>query len=97
MKRHKTEYKGVYFREAERIGGKGTEKVFYIVFKKNGKVFEEKVGRQYADNVTAAKAGRVRAERIEGRCKSRKRFFILSLKRTARYLKKRLAVNMPIT
>ena len=72
MKRHKTEYKGVYFREAERIGGKGTEKVFYIVFKKNGKVFEEKVGRQYADNVTAAKAGRVRAERIEGRCKSRK-------------------------
>jgi len=72
MKRHKTEYKGVYFREAERIGGKGIEKVFYIVFKKNGKVFEEKVGRQYADNVTAAKAGRVRAERIEGRCKSRK-------------------------
>jgi integrase len=72
MKRHKTEYKGVFFREAERIGGKGTEKVFYIVFKKNGKVLEEKVGRQYADNMTAAKAARVRAERIEGRRKSRK-------------------------
>ena len=72
MKRHKTEYKGVYFREAERIGSKGTEKIFYIVFKKNGKVFEEKVGRQYADNMTAAKAARVRAERIEGRRKSRK-------------------------
>ena len=72
MKRHKTEYKGVFFREAERIGGKGTEKVFYIVFKKNGKVLEEKVGRQYADNMTAAKAARARAERIEGRRKSRK-------------------------
>ena len=71
-KRHKTKYVGVVFRWAERIGGSGTEKVFYIRFKKNGKPFEEKVGRQYADNMNAAKAARVRADRIEGRRKSRK-------------------------
>ena len=48
-KRCKTRYPGVFYRETERIGMKGTEKVFYIVFKKEGKVFEEKVGRQFAD------------------------------------------------
>jgi len=72
MKRIKTEYPGVFYREAVRIGGKGTERIFYIVFKKNGKVCEEKVGRQYADDMTPAKAARVRADRIEGRRKSRK-------------------------
>jgi integrase len=72
MKRHKTEYPGVYFREVDRIGGRGKEKVFYIVFKKNGKVYEEKIGRQYADKTTAAKASRARSERIEGRRQSRK-------------------------
>ena len=51
---------------------KGTEKVFYIVFKKEGKVFEEKVGRQFADNMTEAKAAGIRAERIEGKRASRK-------------------------
>ena len=72
MKRIKTDYKGVYYREAERIGKKGIEKVFYIVFKKNGKVYEEKVGRQYADDMTAARASRIRGERFEGKRKSRK-------------------------
>jgi integrase len=72
MKRVKTEYPGVFYREAVRIGGKGTERVFYIVFKKAGKVCEEKAGRQYADDMTAAKAARVRADRIENRRESRK-------------------------
>lgn len=72
MKRIKTEYPGVFYREAVRIGGRGKERVFYIVFKKDGKVLEEKAGRQYADDMTAAKAARVRADRIEGRRSSRK-------------------------
>jgi len=72
MKRMKTDYPGVFYREGSRIGGNGTEKIFYIVFKKEGKVFEEKVGRQYADDMTAAKASRIRADRIEGRRDSRK-------------------------
>jgi hypothetical protein len=72
MKRYKTEYKGVFYRIGEKISAKGKEKIFYIVFKKNGNVFEEKVGHQYADDMTASKASRIRAARIDGRRKSRK-------------------------
>jgi integrase len=72
MKRHKTNYPGVFFREVDRIGGPGTEKVFYVVFKKDGKLYEEKVGRQYADDMTPARAARIRGERIEGKRQSRK-------------------------
>ena len=72
MKRHKTDYPGVFYREVERIGGKGLERVYYIVFKQDGKVFEEKVGRQFKDDMTPARAARIRGERIEGRRQSRK-------------------------
>jgi integrase len=72
MKRHKTSYPGVFYREAERIGGKGLERVYYIVFKKDGKVIEEKVGRQFKDAMTPSRADRIRAERIEGKRLSRK-------------------------
>jgi integrase len=72
MKRHKTTYPGIFYREAERIGGKGIEKVYYIVFKQSGKVYEEKVGRQFKDDMTPARAALIRAERIEGRRQSRK-------------------------
>jgi integrase len=72
MKRCKTDYPGVFYREVKRIGGTGLEKVFYVVFKQNGKVYEEKVGRQYADDMTPARAARIRGERIEGKRQSRK-------------------------
>jgi len=71
MQRFKTDYPGIFYREADRIGGKGKEKVYYVVFKKDGKVHEEKVGRQYADDMTPAKAATIRAGRIEGRRQSR--------------------------
>ena len=45
MKKHKTDYPGVFFREARRIGKKGTEKVYYITFKRDGKKIEEKIGK----------------------------------------------------
>ena len=66
-KRIKTNYPGVFYRQARRIGGRGKERVYYIVFKKNGKVHEEKVGRQYADAMTPAQAARMRSGRIEGK------------------------------
>jgi integrase len=72
MKRRLTTYPGVFYREAERIGGPGKERVYYILFKQDGKLLEEKVGRQYVDNMTPAKAARIRAERIEGKRLSRK-------------------------
>ncbi|SHL18784.1 Site-specific recombinase XerD [Desulfatibacillum alkenivorans DSM 16219] len=60
-------YAGVYFRMADRIGGKGQEKVYYVVYKKDGKVVEAKAGRQYSDNMTPAKAARFRSNLIEQR------------------------------
>jgi integrase len=67
MKRIKTKYPGVFYREAKRLGRPGLEKVYYIVFKKDGKVLEEKAGRQYAGNMTPAKAAGIRSDRIEGK------------------------------
>lgn len=72
MKRHKTRYAGVFYREVDRLGGPGKERVYYIVFKKAGKVIEEKVGRQYKDDMTPARAATIRGERIEGKRLSRK-------------------------
>ena len=66
-KRLKTKYAGVYYREANRIGGKGTEKVYYVTFKKDGKTIEEKAGRQFVDDMTPARASGIRAELIEGK------------------------------
>jgi len=74
-KRIKTKYPGVFYREAKRIGGIGSdkvEKVYYIVFKKNGKVVEEKAGRQFVDDMTEARAAGIRSDRIEGKRLSRK-------------------------
>lgn len=72
VKRIKTIYPGVYYREARRIDGRGKERVFYIVFKKKGKTHEEKVGRQYSDAMTAARASWIRNERVKGRRLSKK-------------------------
>ena len=70
--RQKTKYPGVFFREARRLGGPGTEHVYYVVYKKNGEVKEEKAGRQYADGMTEARANAYRAELIEGKRETRK-------------------------
>lgn len=60
-------YAGVYFIEAPRAAGYGTEKVYYIRYRKQGKLIEEKVGGQYRDNMTAAKAASIRGVRMEGK------------------------------
>lgn len=70
-KRLKTNYPGVFYFETKRRGG-GTEKVYYVVFKKGGRVYEEKAGRQYEDGMTPARASLYRAERVEGKRSSRK-------------------------
>lgn len=67
MKRIKTDYPGVYYRESRRIGKKGIEKIFYVTYKKDGKTIEEKAGRQYKDDMTAARAATIRGELIEGK------------------------------
>ena len=65
-KRKKTNYPGVFYREAERIGGQGVEKVFYVVFKRDGKIIEAKAGRQFQHDMTPARAALYRSQLIEG-------------------------------
>ena len=38
-KRIKTKYPGVFYREVARIGTSGIERVYYILFKKEGKLY----------------------------------------------------------
>ena len=70
--RCKTKYPGVFYREVQRIAGPGSERVYYVVYRKDDKWHEEKVGRQFADDMTPARAAAYRADRIEGKRKSRK-------------------------
>lgn len=57
----------MFYRLVRRVGGKGEEQAFYAVYKQNGKVVEAKVGCEFRDNTTAARAARVRADLIEGK------------------------------
>ncbi|MGD0658838.1 MAG: site-specific integrase [Syntrophorhabdales bacterium] len=63
--RVKTKYAGVTYIEVEGPGG--TEKVYYIRYRRNGKLIEEKAGRQFRDDMTPARAAGIRTRRIEGR------------------------------
>ncbi|MFO7784785.1 MAG: hypothetical protein R6V25_09145, partial [Desulfatiglandales bacterium] len=57
-KRYKTKYPGVYWIEGEPQGSPSgkKEKIFYILYRKDGKLVEEKAGRQFQDKMTAARA-----------------------------------------
>lgn len=75
-KRFKSKYPGVYWIEGEAIGkekptqdgeagGKRkAERIYYIVYRKDGKLIEEKAGRQFRDDMTAARAANLRAQKI---------------------------------
>jgi len=65
--RHKTKYPGVFYRYSEEGGTGETEKVFYAVFKRNGKTVEAKIGGQYRHGMTPAKAAAIRAEYVTGK------------------------------
>lgn len=67
QKRHKLEkYPGVYYIDAKKIGSNKMERIYYIMYRKNGKLIEEKAGRQSVDDMTPARAANLRAQRIEG-------------------------------
>lgn len=67
MKRTKTDYPGVWFIVGAAVGAKKPEKIFYIVYRRDGKLIEEKAGRQFQDDMTPAKANALRMERIQGK------------------------------
>jgi integrase len=66
-KRFRTLYPGVVFilSKAIRIGE--LEKIYYIIYWKDGKLIEEKAGRAVRDRMTPAKANQMRARRMSGR------------------------------
>ncbi|MCR5563814.1 MAG: site-specific integrase [Desulfovibrio sp.] len=69
MKRIKTKYPGVTYREQERPDGKGMEKVYYIRYRRSGRgspETEEPCGRE-TEGMTAAKANGIRAMRINAK------------------------------
>jgi integrase len=66
LERHKTKYPGVYFIIGQEVGSNREERIFYITYRKHGRLIEEKAGRQFQDDMTAARAAQVRAVRIRG-------------------------------
>ncbi len=66
-KRIKTSFPGVYYILSTFKKGGRQERIYYIRYRKNGKLFEEKVGRYYQDGVTPEKAAAVRSECLAGK------------------------------
>jgi len=66
-KRFKTKYAGVYYIESSTGRNGKPERIYYIVYRRDGKLIEEKAGRQHAENMTPAKAAEIRTRRMQGR------------------------------
>ncbi len=62
FKRYKTNYPGVYYIKTDKI----PERIYYIMYRINGKLIEEKAGRQFKDNMTPSRASNLRSEKIKG-------------------------------
>ena len=67
QKRYKTKYAGVYYINGRGLEKDTKEKVYYILFRKNGKLVEEKAGRQFQDKMTPYRASRIRNQKIAGK------------------------------
>jgi integrase len=67
FQRIKTDYPGVYYIEGKAVATGKPEKIFYIRYRKDEKAVDEKVGRQFQDDMTPARAARIRALKVEGR------------------------------
>ena len=65
--RFKTSYPGVFYISSTSVGSAKPEKIYYIRYRKNGKLIEEKAGRQFQNDMTPARAAGIRSERIEGK------------------------------
>jgi integrase len=63
--RIKTSYPGVIFVMGKASDGR-PEKIYYIMYRRGGRLIEEKVGRQYQNDMTPARAAALRTKRIEG-------------------------------
>ena len=66
QKRYKTKYPGVYYINGRGLEKGTKEKVYYILFRKDGELIEEKAGRQFQDKMTPSRASRIRDQKIAG-------------------------------
>ena len=64
--RFKTSYPGVYYVKSTIPGSKKPDKIYYIRYRRQGKLIEEKAGRQSTDDMTPARASSKRTERLAG-------------------------------
>ena len=63
-KRIKTQYPGVYYVESTVAGSNKQDKIYYIMYRRNGKLVEEKAGGQSQNNMTPFKATTIRDKKI---------------------------------
>ncbi len=66
QKRINTNYPGVYYLVGTNASGK-PERMYYIRYRLDGKTISDRVGWQFKDAMTPARAARIRAAKIEGR------------------------------
>jgi len=71
FKREKTNYPGVFYIEGTSPATGKPERIYYIRYRKAGKMIEEKAGRQFQDDMTPARAARLRGDRIGGKLPTR--------------------------
>jgi len=67
LQRNKTDYPSVYYIIGKAVATGKPEKIYYIRYRKDGKLIEEKAGRQFQDDMTPARASNLRGLRIEGK------------------------------
>jgi integrase len=67
QKRYKTKYPGVYYIHGKAVGTGKKERIYYIMYRKAGKMIQEKAGRQFQDDMTSSRAAQVRTNRIQGK------------------------------
>ncbi len=65
IKRHKNKISGCLFYSRLGNGTGKPERIYYIIYRKDGRLIEEKAGRQFQDDMTAAKAAQMKTKRIQ--------------------------------
>ncbi len=88
MKRIRTSFPGVYYIVGTLYGKK--EKIYYIRYRKKGRLIEEKVGRQFQDDMTASKASKIRVECLVGKRLSNKNIRRKQVEKTVRAKQSRI-------
>ena len=64
--RYPTKYPGTFYIVGKAVTDGRPEKIYIIRYRKNGKLIEEKAGRQFQDDMTPARAAKLRAKKIDG-------------------------------